>query len=143
LCESYVSRQPLRLPAFTAYTILFPRDELPSGPTVLAAPRRSEGTHSDPTYIAAIEHLYGPPNVPLQVPIMVTIDYQAVLQLLAGLPAHLERPVALAYLNGLGYLGAGERLRLSRNTVARRCTSALEQLCSVLYGDRWLTPPAA
>ena len=141
LCESYSSRQSLRMPAFTVRTVWYPRDALPEGMSSGTVSRRSQGAHADPTYAAAMETLYGPAKVPVQLPRMLTIDHDMVAGLLASLPAHLEGPVTIAYVRGHGYLGAAERLRLSRNTVTRRCEAALETLCALIYGPRW-TPPA-
>ena len=141
LCESYSSRQALRMPAFTVQTYWYPRDALPEGLSSGTVSRRSQGTHADPTYAAAMETIYGPAKVPVQLPRMHTFDYEMVARFLASLPAHLEGPITLAYIRGHGYLGAADRLRLSRNTVTRRCESALESLCALIYSARW-APPA-
>ena len=143
LAESYASAQPLRLPAFTRQIVWYPRDSLPEGLGGGLTARRSEGRHGDPTYVATAEALCGASPVPLQVPIMLTVEHDVIARLLASLPAHLEGPLLLACVRGCGYAGAAGRLRLSRATVTRRCAEALEMLCALLYGDRWTEPPAA
>ncbi|GEM_PF-3641911 len=143
LAESYASKHPLRLPEFQRQTVWYPRDALPDGLGNDATGRRSEGRHSDPTYGAAMEAIYGSAGVPVQIPTMRTVDHDVIVRLLAALPAHLEGPVTLAYVRANGYAGAAVRLRLSRGTVTRRCAEALDLLCGMLYGPRWQSPPAA
>jgi hypothetical protein len=140
--EIYRHGAPFKLPTFRMILRNCALEEAPTNATRIT--RRSEGTHADPTPMAAIINLEG---VTLQMPEVQIIGAGDITSILTAMPSHLELALRCAIIGEVQtptallrfafVYEAAAHLAISQSTIFRRCNEALEWVASALYGERW------
>ena len=131
--QGYAYQQP----TFRAVKRWYPRDELPDGVSAGEVAHTTTRVVSDPTYHQAMERLYGPPAVPVWMGERVPVEAAEFRRLATQLPTHLLQPYDLILVKRQTYVGAADKLRMGRQTVADYAHAAVLCLAQQLYQQRW------
>ena len=122
----------LILPTFTMVKRTYPASEYERHGTDVT--RRSEGGHSDPTAIAALNGLEG---ITVEVPGRHRLPAAAVTDIISTLPAHQFTPLWRLVVKGEAYFVVTAELQVSRTTLYERVDEGLTTFCRTVYGERW------
>lgn len=104
------------------------------------ADRRPVGSVSDPVADAVVRLCDGVEVLRRE---FIEVPAAQIRQLVEMLPSHLEQVVTLRFLERLKQEVVAARLATSHSTISRRLNEAVAELCSLLYGPRWLSAAPA
>lgn len=144
MAEIFRHGAPFKLCTFRMLQRSYPPDEAPRSSA--RVPRRSEGTHSDPTPFTAIANIEG---IAVNVPEYLIVPHATIADIVLGMPGHLERSLRCVVVGEIGEAGGVKRfeyvfeaagyLGISSATAYRRVDEALDWLGRALYAERWVS----